>query len=857
MFTEQFLQKIENGFAAQMQRLGEGRKQVEDVLRQCSSQEAEALKCLYASMPVSDAVDYPAELYLSYAKHGVDLWEKGPFAGEIPEELFAGYVLHHRVNNEDVTDSRPFFYEQLKDVVEGKNMEEAILAVNYWCASQATYRTTDGRTASAAAVFRSAYGRCGEESTFGVTVLRSVGIPARQVYVPLWSHCDDNHAWVEVWCDGKWRFLGACEPEEVLNKGWFTNASSRAMMVHSRWLLPSEPEDDIVGKRGMSQVLNQLKRYAHTTQLEVSVVEENGTPAAGAEVRFEVLNYACFGEIASVHADQAGRCVLETGMGTIHVTAFKDGSYAETLVNTQETNKVDIILSALPAGAWEEMIVLAPKDAPINRSHQSSEEIARGRKKFEEVTALRQEKENSFYNEELAEEMLADTMWTEEEKAQLRQIMKLSRGNRKEIADFLSRPTDGNWPERWKLDILNSLREKDYLDITADILEENCTQAAGFAERYEEEIFVPYILCPRVENEMIRPFRSFINSWLAEEEKTAMTKDPSLVWKRVSETLKADDSLEYGNLITSAKGALTSGYGSMLTQKVVSVQILRTLGIPARLNPEDNLLEIWRGGHFLALEERAETGKERTAGIIVCEQEGKAWTYFQNWTIARFEENGYKTLQLCDESGESIYGEISLFPGTYRILTANRLPNGNIFAKKLDFELKDGEKREIVLEQMEAQPGDLLEDNDITEFTLRTEDGEAHQISELVKEKKGLFIWLEETKEPTEHILNEIYQRKEKFNQLDANLYFVISSPKAKEDPTLKRTLSAVPNVQFLLDDFGADMGVLARRMYLEPGKLPLIVIIDEKMTGIYGVAGYNVGTADMILKILTFTCET
>ena len=58
----------------------------------------------------------------------------------------------------------------------------------------------------------------------------------------------------------------------------------------------------------------------------------------------------------------------------------------------------------------------------------------------------------------------------------------------------------------------------------------------------------------------------------------------------------------------------------------------------------------------------------------------------------------------------------------------------------------------------------------------------------------------------------------------------------------------------FLLDDFGADMSAVARRMYLEPGKLPLIVIVDETMTGIYGVAGYNVGTADMILKLLQYS---
>ena len=56
---------------------------------------------------------------------------------------------------------------------------------------------------------------------------------------------------VELWCDGKWYFTGACEPLMILNKGWFTNASSRAMMVHSRLfdLFQAEGED-VIGKEG-------------------------------------------------------------------------------------------------------------------------------------------------------------------------------------------------------------------------------------------------------------------------------------------------------------------------------------------------------------------------------------------------------------------------------------------------------------------------------------------------------------------------------------------------------------------------------------------------------------------------------
>ena len=168
-----------------------------------------------------------------------------------------------------------------------------------------------------------------------------------------------------------------------------------------------------------------------------------------------------------------------------------------------------------------------------------------------------------------------------------------------------------------------------------------------------------------------------------------------------------------------------------------------------------------------------------------------------------------------------------------------------MFAKQFVFVLKEGEKRHIVLEQKEADVKDMLEENAITDFTVQKEDGTQCHLSELVKEKEGLFLWLEEGKEPTEHLLNEIRQRSEAYNQLPANLYFVV------RDPTLAKTLAELEHAQFLVDDFGADMETLARRMYLEPGKLPLIVIVNQEMRGIYGVAGYNVGSADMILKIL------
>ena len=107
-------------------------------------------------------------------------------------------------------------------------------------------------------MYRSGKGRCGEESTFAVTAYRSVGIAARRVYTPRWAHCDDNHAWVEVFVDGEWHFLGACEPEEVLDTGWFSGPANQAILIHTRNFSDyvKESNEEYLGKEGALYYFN-------------------------------------------------------------------------------------------------------------------------------------------------------------------------------------------------------------------------------------------------------------------------------------------------------------------------------------------------------------------------------------------------------------------------------------------------------------------------------------------------------------------------------------------------------------------------------------------------------------------------
>ena len=47
-----------------------------------------------------------------------------------------------------------FFWNELKDRIEGKNAKDAAIEVNYWCAEEATYHSGDDRTLPALTVYQ-------------------------------------------------------------------------------------------------------------------------------------------------------------------------------------------------------------------------------------------------------------------------------------------------------------------------------------------------------------------------------------------------------------------------------------------------------------------------------------------------------------------------------------------------------------------------------------------------------------------------------------------------------------------------------------------------------------------------------
>lgn len=904
-------------------------KKIEEInrtLENCGEDEGEALRFLYSAMPVSDMVDYPASIFLAYARHAAFLWKEGPFAGRVPEKLFANYVLHHRINNEDMSDDRAFFYEKLKAEIAGRSMEEAVLEANLWCAREATYRITDRRDQSPLTLYRTGIGRCGEESTFAIHVLRSIGIPARQVYVPLWSHCDSNHAWVEAWCDGKWKFFGACEPEEKLDMGWFVGPATRAVQVHSRWYGKDRPEDQVVGRKGMSQVVNHLDSYARKGVLQVKVVTEDGQPVPGARVDFNVLNGGMFGNVAVLTTGSApgegyGEVKLFAGLGSLQVCAWADGKYGEAIVRLEDgrknadtmtagenaeniaekdaedlpVTKLQLVLhEGLPGlNVWREADFFAPREAVRDERTTQLERDAQ-EARLKEQAEKRQKKSESFYCAWEGERVLG--RFCGEDRKTVLEILKGSLGNQSEIVRFLDEDFGALLPElceegggeHWKLEVLRTLREKDYWDIRMEVLTDCCIAAAPYAREYPADIFYPFLLCPRVADEMLRPCRLALLKQLPRALQEEIRKEPERLPGKIAEWMVSMPDQEYGSLVASPLGSLTGGIGNQMSQALLAAVICRTLGIPARLRFLDRSLEYYRDGtwHVLAaignlpgkvrdaagnMSGKAQDaagnvpGKAQDAAGNAPEQErkgaklvlcGKGELKLSEWgrySVSRFEQGRFRFLFLR-RPGEAVSDRLEavLEPGIYRAVTTNRLPTGDQYVRICDFTLAQGEEKQLELELRDFSIRDLCRHRTIADCCMEMEDGKRVRLSSLTDGHRSAFIWLQPGKEPTEHVLNELLEEREQIASMANRIYLIADAPEDYlENDTLKKTVEALPMLGRLVCASRESYRRLSESAEQNPGKLPLEFVLLRGTDCIYSDGGYNVGIVRLLLRVL------
>ena len=161
---------------------------------------------------------------------------------------------------------------------------------------------------------------------------------------------------------------------------------------------------------------------------------------------------------------------------------------------------------------------------------------------------------------------------------------------------------------------------------------------------------------------------------------------------------------------------------------------------------------------------------------------------------------------------------------------------------------------------------EMLVSNQLEDFDI-TEAGEIRPVSALVGNGTAVLAFLEPGEEPTEHVLNEMLEYQEAIRRADAGICFVLreddrtagqtgARPENQRTPAWEKVIDAFPEGRVVYGAFDEIVEPLARRMYVEPDKLPLLLLLGPGLTGIYGLSGYRVGSVKMLLELLRVSRE-
>ena len=826
-----------------------------------TADEQEALKFLYAYMPLADVTDYPTSFFADNVRMSFKARKEMPWGKNVPELLFRHFVVPIRVNNEALDNARSVFYNELKDRINGMSMMDAIIEVNHWCHEKVTYQPSDARTSAPLATLKTATGRCGEESTFAVAALRAVGIPARQVYTPRWAHTDDNHAWVEAWADGKWYFLGACEPEPVLNLGWFNAPASRAMLMHTRAFGDYNGPEEVMLRTSNFTEINLTSNYAPVAPIDFYVKDSEGKPVENARVEFKIYNYAEFFTAVTKYTDANGHTSLSAGIGDLVVWASKDGKYTYQKVSFGKQKEATL---TLPEGAPTSSVGALETSAPPKCTYLDIVPPKEDPQLPYVSDEMHKENQRRFALEDSIRKAYTATFPTMEEAKRINErgaeyIFK-SRGNKQTIVDFIKRHSDN---EDRVMGILATLSDKDLRDITTEILEDSYNATTDQ-------------LSPRVEDELITiPFKQYFEKVFSKKAADAFRADPMKLVKWIKKNIRLNPDKKALRIAQTPVGVMKSKITDERSRDIFFVDVARSLGIEAQKDAVTGKIQYKTQGVHLSQVHQKPDGEwqdvkfdntaEKTStaaalGTIKLTYEPTKLLdnpkYYSHFTISRI-ENGTAQLLNFDE-GQADMGNgttwsntfkngYKLDAGTYMLTTGTRLANGSVLASNRIFEIVKGQTTTLPLE-IRQNTNEVTVIGSFNSESLVTKDGK--EVSLLSQTGRGYYVVgiLGVGQEPTNHALHDIEKMKEAFEAWGRPvvLLFESEADAAKfnhdEFPGLPST------VQFALDKDGSVGKQIAREMKLMNEKqMPMFIIADTFNRVVFVSQGYTIGLGEQM----------
>ena len=788
----------------------------------------EAMDFLYASMPLPDSVDYSREFWEANVRATLKARQEMPWGEKVPEREWKHFVLPLRVNNENLDSARIVLYEELKDRVKNLNMYDAVLEVNHWCHEHVTYAPSDSRTKSPLVTMRSATGRCGEESTFTVAALRAVGIPARQVYTPRWAHTDDNHAWVEAWVNGKWYFMGACEPLPVLNMGWFNEPASRGMLMHTKVFGNYDGPEEVVSRNACYTEINVTSNYAETDTITVKVVDAQGAPLKDAKVDFRLYNYAEFYTLVSKSSDAKGQTWLGCGKGDLLVWASKNGHFGFEKASVGKQDTVTVVVDKDDSYTASLDLDLVPPPSKEYVPELTDTQVRKNKERLQREDSLR----NDYMKKTFSKE----------------KDLREARQNWQVIKEFQL--------HKYGWEVIATLRQKDLCDVTAEVL----ADAADNTPVSDSRLWQQYILAPRISNEMLTPYRQVLGKAFA-------GLDAAVIAQWVRDSISIENTRNPQKLCMSPIGVFRHRTTDAHSRDIFFVAACRSVGIPARIDEVTGKVQVveqgarskeqeeWQDVLFNSKElplKEAGGGLSLTYNDFAIKENP---SYYSQFSLSRL-QNGTLTLQEFPEEAtwkDTFAQGVRMDAGQYLLVSGTRMADGSVLAHLDFFGLKAGAVQKQTLKLRDNADelrviGNFNCENYFTNYkgvhkTLLESNGRGYYVVALIRDNH----------EPSTHILHECEE---------ANIYlsqwphlFIMLFPTWEEFQSFRshrQDFDRLPdNFIFGVADPETIEAMHIQELTHGSQELPILLMGDTFNRVVWFQQGYTIGIVDQIMSVI------
>ena len=813
-----------------------------------SLQEKEALQFLYAYMPLSDVTDYSGEYYLKNVKASYKAREEMPWGNDIPEREFNHFVMPVRINNENLDDSRFVFYEELKDRVKDLSLNDAVLEINHWCHEKANYKGSDSRTSSPLATVKTSWGRCGEESTFLVAALRAMCIPARQVYTPRWAHCDDNHAWVEAFVDGEWHFLGACEPEPVLDLGWFNAPASRCLLLHTRVFGRYYGPEEVIERTANHTEINVVYNYAETSKMIVKVVDNEGNKVPDAKVQFKIYNYAEFNTVAVKYTDENGETWMTAGNGDMLVYASKNGMFG---FQEMPFGKTDEVVITLDNQNGKEMIVEYDITPPVEKA------------KMPNVTKeMRAENDRRFAYEDSIRNAYIASFPRNIDDEEVLNLVEKSWGNYQTILDFISY-AEKNDKRQIAINLLKQVSDKDLRDITMDVLVDNL----DYSVDGEGEIYYAYILNPRVSNEMIRPYKKTLSSYFDTEQNEKFRQNPQELVEWVSQNIIINNKMNVRNIPMLPTSVVRSMVTDTRSRGVFFVSMARSLGVASRIDPVTGKVQYMNDNQWIDVDfDMQDTDAVPTRqGKLMAKYNPTSdlpdLRYYTHFSIKKFDGENFNLLaydakdpgmDVGEQYSELFENGLALDPGYYVMTTGTRLSDGSSLTRMTFFNIESDKITDIDLVMRVPEKGLRIIGNFNSENRYMPLD-KTEDMSLLQTTGRGFYVLglLDGGSEPTTHAMQDIAIVKDNLDKWGRGFVFLFQNEEQKKNFELKNFQNLPDNVTFGIED-GSMLNEIVKGMRLQSDNLPIFIVANTQNEVVFISQGYTIGLGEQLVKVIS-----